>query len=78
MEAKAAIGLVWPRAARHQLVCGCGGAHRGGADAAAVERKASGRHGGKEGMGEAWWRGRHAAGVEERGHRASLGRCVIF
>jgi hypothetical protein len=60
MEGKAAIGLVRPRAARH--VCGCGGAHRDGAGAAAVEkrlagglveRKACERRGGEEGMRQA-------------------------
>jgi hypothetical protein len=52
MEATATVGLVRPRAARRQLLCGCGGGHRGGAGAAAVERKAGWRRGEEEGVQE--------------------------
>jgi hypothetical protein len=58
VDATVAIGWLRPRAARWQQLCGHGGARRGGADTAVVERKAArpagrGRRGREEGVREA-------------------------
>jgi hypothetical protein len=52
------VGWAWVRAARRQWLCGHGGARRGAASAAAMERKAGGRCGGEEGTRETWCNGR--------------------
>jgi hypothetical protein len=57
--------VVHPRAASTPQRCGRGGAHRGGAGAAAIERKADERRGREEGVQEPQW-------------SRSQSRCVIF
>jgi len=53
VEATTAVGWVWPHAARRQRQCDRGGARRGGAGTAAVERKVGERRGGEEDVREA-------------------------
>jgi hypothetical protein len=63
------VGWAWVRAARRQWLCGHGGARRGAASAAAMERKAGGRRSGEEGVwrgGVRLWRCAAVTGGEQR------------
>jgi hypothetical protein len=69
VKATTVVGWAWPRAARRQWLCGHGGARRGGAGTAAMERKAGGRRGGEEGVwrgGVRLWRCAAVTGGEQR------------